>query len=140
MIGLEGKGMDDLTRIESFQDHITKYLLRHSSILDTTSKYQETNARVNRAIMKAVTECGCVEVHATKQHYATESTIDEMKEAMETHLSGKLCDHCEEIVMSEIGKNIFYLLSMMNQLHIEVEEVIKKENQKLTTLGIFNMS
>lgn len=132
--------MDDLTRIESFQDHITKYLLRHSSILDTTSKFQETNARVNRAIMKAVTECGCIEIHAKKQKFEPEGTLDQVKEAMETHINGKLCDHCEEIVMSEIGKNIFYLLSMMNQLHIEVEDVIKKENQKLTTLGIFNMS
>lgn len=132
--------MNDLTRIESFQDHITNYLLRHRSILDTTSKFQETNARVNRAIMKSVTECGCIQIHATKQEYAVEGTIDQLKETMETHVEGKLCEHCNEIVMAEIGKNLFYLLSMMNQLHIDVEDVVKKEIQKLTTLGIFNMS
>lgn len=132
--------MDDITRIESFQDQITKYLLRHRSILDTTSKFQETNARVNRAIMKAVTECGCIHIHATKQDYSAEETLDKMKDMMETHIDGKLCEHCEEIVMSEIGKNLFYLLSMMNLLDIEVEDVIKKENQKLSTLGVFNMS
>lgn len=132
--------MDDITRIESFQDQITKYLLRHRSILDVTSKFHETNARVNRAIMKAVTECGCIHIHATKQQYPTEGDLTELKDNMDTHVNGQLCEHCEEIVMSEIGKNLFYLLSTMNLLNIEVEDVIKKENQKLSTLGVFNMS
>lgn len=132
--------MNDVARLQSFQEQIQQYLLRHRSILDTTSKFQETNARVNRAIMKSVTECGCMEIHATKQHFPADGSLDQLKDMMDTHIKGKLCEHCEDIIMSEIGKNLFYLLSVMNLLNIKVEDVIKKENQKLNTLGIFNMS
>jgi NTP pyrophosphatase (non-canonical NTP hydrolase) len=132
--------MDDANRLKSFQELISKYLLRHRSILDTTSKFQETNARVNRAVMKAVTECGCINIKATKQDYQADDSLDKIIELMDTHIHGHLCEHCEEIVMAEIGKNLFYLMSMMNLLDISVEDVIKKETQKLNTLGVFNMS
>lgn len=132
--------MSDMTHLQSFQDQIQQYLLRHRSILDTTSKFQETNAKVNRAIMKSVTECGCLEIHASKQKYPADGSLEQLKDMMETHIQGKLCEHCEDIIISEIGKNLFYLLSIMNLLDIKIEDVIKKEKQKLDTLGLFNLS
>lgn len=132
--------MDDAEQIQSFQELISKYLLRHRSILDTTSKFQETNARVNRAIMKAVTECGCIRILASKQEFKVEESLDNLKNYMDSHLEGHLCEHCEEIVIEEIGKNLFYLLSMLNLLNIPVEQVIEKESRKLNTLGVFNLS
>lgn len=132
--------MSDVTQLQSFQDQIQQYLLRHRSILDTTSKFQETNAKVNRAIMKSVTECGCLEIHAMKQKFSTDVSLEQLRDMMDPHIKGKLCENCQDIIMSEMGKNLFYLLSVMNLLDIKVEDVIKKENQKLNTLGLFNMS
>ncbi|HHT27849.1 MAG TPA: DUF1573 domain-containing protein, partial [Firmicutes bacterium] len=38
-----------------FQEAVNEYLVRHRSILDILSKLQESVARTNRAVAKAVT-------------------------------------------------------------------------------------
>ena len=43
---------------DDYQSMIRDQLLRHRSILDILSKYQEATSRVNRAVIKAVTSCG----------------------------------------------------------------------------------
>ena len=50
------------TSCQDFQANVEKYLIRHRSVLDIMSKYQESTARVNRALAKAVTECGCISI------------------------------------------------------------------------------
>ncbi len=52
---------------DGFQDTVDDYLVRHRSILDVMSKLAESNARVNRAVTKAVTTCGCIGIEASKQ-------------------------------------------------------------------------
>ena len=47
---------------DEFQDIVIDSLIRHKSILDITSKFSESSARVNRAIVKAVTDCGCIKI------------------------------------------------------------------------------
>ena len=50
-----------------FQTAVEEYLIRHRSILDVLTKHQEATARVNRAVAKAVTECGCISITAERQ-------------------------------------------------------------------------
>lgn len=52
--------MEDRNTPQEIQGTAGKFLIRHKSILDATSKMQEYCARVNRAIAKAVTCCGCI--------------------------------------------------------------------------------
>ncbi len=52
---------------DDFQNSVNESLLRHKSILDILSKYSESQARVNRAVTKAVTSCGCIKINADKQ-------------------------------------------------------------------------
>ena len=49
----------------SFQDTVRQNLFHHKSILDTMSKLDESSARLNRAITKAVTACGCLNINAS---------------------------------------------------------------------------
>ena len=49
---------------DSFQNDVSESLLRHKSILDVLTKYTESSSRVNRAVAKAVTNCGCIEINA----------------------------------------------------------------------------
>ena len=49
---------------DDFQDTVANCLIRHRSILDVLTKVQETSARVNRAVAKSVTNCGCLKVEA----------------------------------------------------------------------------
>lgn len=52
---------------DNFQNDVNESLLRHRSILDIMTKLTESNSRVNRALAKAVTDCGCINIYAKKQ-------------------------------------------------------------------------
>ena len=52
------------TTIDSFQYAVEDLLVRNKSILDEMSKIQDSNARINRTISKAVTHCGCIQINA----------------------------------------------------------------------------
>jgi hypothetical protein len=126
--------------LDAFQDLVSQLLIRHRSILDVMSKNQETAARINRSLTKAVTECGCVEIVAKKQPYDANKSLHENKQHLETHFSGPLCEHCQEVVTAEIGKNLFYLTALCNIAEIKLSDVIKTELDRLNTLGVFNLS
>lgn len=130
--------MKDLL-VEDFQDAVGELLVRHKSILDLLSKYQESSARVNRAIVKAVTTCGCIEIDAKKQNIPPDATLSELAELMDTHLKGHLCDDCRDIIEKEMGNNIFYLANICNTLGLNMYDILIKEKEELDTLGYFNM-
>lgn len=121
-----------------FQRQVSELLLRHRSFLDVISKFQESNARINRALMKSVTECGCIQIAAQKQNFPSEGRISSWKDSLQTHIGGELCDLCADVVKTEIGKNLFYLAAICNQLSIDLNEIIAQESSHLTTLGIFH--
>ena len=56
------------TIFDEFQSSVPQLLVRHKSMLDVMTKYQESNARVNRALAKAVTNCGCLRIDAKAAH------------------------------------------------------------------------
>jgi hypothetical protein len=124
---------------DRFQESVSQLLIKHKSILDVLTKQQESITRVNRAIVKAVTSCGCIEIHASKQEIEDEISIENIHNALDSHLSGKLCDQCDYIVQQEIGNHMFYLASLCNLLDLNLLEIIQKEDKKIKTLGIYNM-
>jgi hypothetical protein len=132
-------GVKDLSWDE-FQDTVADCLIRHKSILDVLSKLHETSARVNRAISKSVTSCGCIQINAKKQQVPSEIRLYELVSYMDTHTKGQLCDNCREIVELEIGNLLFYLAALCNILGLNLEDIMSAENEKLATLGIYNLS
>lgn len=131
--------MNSLT-LKQFQDQVSELLLRHRSLLDVLSKFQQSNAAANRAIVKAITECGCIEVNASKQRYSSTMSLEEAKTLLDTHVSGDLCENCNDIIRSELGKNLFYMASLCNLLQLDLDAIVSKESEKCTTLGLFNLS
>lgn len=125
---------------QEFQQTVANFLLRHQSILDILSKSQEANSRVNRAITKAVTTCGCLKVSAGKQPLTPEASISDLKNLFSTHLEGTLCENCRDIIINEIGRSLFYYTALCNTLDLNLQEVLEKENKKISTLGRFNMT
>lgn len=113
-------------------------LIRHKSILDITTKLNEYTNRINRAVAKSVTSCGCIEVHATRQNYNMDS-LNEAKNIMKSHIEGELCPNCKEIIEEEIGTCMFYLSALCNVLDIDLSEAIIKEYNNIKTLGIFSL-
>ncbi len=125
---------------QKFQNQVSNLLLRHKSILDSLTKFQESNARVNRAIVKAVTACGCLQVEAGKQSLPEEGTIENYQDILSSHLEGALCQSCREVIINELGNHFFYMAAIANILDIDLNHAINKEADKISTLGFFNLS
>jgi hypothetical protein len=125
---------------DEFQNTVAELLIRHHSILDVLSKSQESTARTNRSVIKAVTSCGCIQINASKKSIPVDANLSDMKSMFDSHLKGNLCDSCKEIIESEIGRSLFYLASLCNLLDLNLYDVFIKEHKKLSTLRIFNFT
>ncbi|HHY38512.1 MAG TPA: DUF1573 domain-containing protein [Clostridia bacterium] len=125
---------------DGFQATVDDCLIRHRSIMDVMTKVQEASARINRALSKSVTSCGCIKVSARRQTYPSEATLQELKQYVDTHVEGSLCEQCREVLEAEIGNSLFYLAALCNLLELNLYDVLLKEHKKLATLGIFNFS
>ncbi len=124
---------------DNFQSSITDVLTRHKSILDIITKLQQSSSQINRAVIKSVTSCGCININASKQEIPDDISYKELKNHMDTHLEGELCEVCKEKVIEEIGSNLFYLASLCNNLDINLSDVIHKENEQINTLGNYSL-
>ncbi len=124
----------------AFQDKVSELLLRHRSILDSLSKHAESTARVNRAITKTVTGCGCISVHARKQNLPPDFSLDDYKKHMDSHLEGNLCENCKEVIEEELGNHLFYLAALCHLLDYKLHDLFEREHNRLKTLGYFRLS
>lgn len=122
-----------------FQERVDEYLLRHRSVLDVLSKLHESTARVDRAVVKAVTSCGCITINARKQQFPADVNLSDVRAYLDTHLTGRLCEKCREAVESEIGSALFYTAGLCNLLDLDLEQIEKKEHSRIKTLGIFTL-
>ncbi len=126
---------------DEFQNVVADLLIRHRSILDILSKLSESTCRVNRAVTKSVTDCGCLSILAEKLQIPDHiNTFEELRNYLDNHLHGQLCSNCEEIVLNEMGKMLFYTAALCNTLDISLYDVFIKEYKKASTLGVFNMT
>ncbi|MBX6350457.1 MAG: DUF1573 domain-containing protein [Clostridia bacterium] len=124
---------------DEFQESVQEGLIRDRSILDVLSKYQDSTARVNRSIVKAVTGCGCIRVNAAKPEVPAEISLRELRAYMDDHVEGELCAHCREVVEEEVGRQLFYMAALANILNLNVYDILIKEHKKVSTLGIYNI-
>ena len=125
--------------VDEFQYTVQELLVRNKSIIDSITKYQDSNARVNRSIVKAVTQCGCIRINAKKQNFSEDSDYEEIHAAMDTHIEGALCDNCRDLIEKEIGTNLFYLASICNALDLNLYDIVIKEHERVKMLGKYNL-
>lgn len=127
---------------DDFQNSVNESLVRHKSLIDVMTKLQESEARINRAVAKSITRCGCIKLNAKKQEIPGEDSeieIENLSQCLQTHIKGKLCDNCRDVIESEIGTNIFYLTSLCNTLGLSLYDILLKEYDKVNTLGKYNL-
>lgn len=127
---------------DDFQNSVDESLLRHRSILDIMTKLQESEARINRAVAKTVTNCGCIETHSAKQRRPEENDIDnieDLKNFLNPQIKGDLCESCRDVIENEIGNNLFYLASLCNLLNLNLYDIFLKEYNKIDTLGKYSL-
>ncbi|MFD0675035.1 DUF1573 domain-containing protein [Cohnella sp. GCM10027633] len=126
--------------LQQFQSQVSELLLRHRSLLDVVTKYSQSNASVNRAVAKSITECGCIELNARNQGFSADMELDQAHRQSKSHMEGQLCEHCQEAIRNELGKNLFYMSALCNALDINLQDVVNKEAEKCSTLGWFNLT
>lgn len=131
--------MDD-SYCSKLQDKVSSALIRHRSVLDVLSKLQDTNARLSRSVAKAATQCGCVEINAKKQEIPTDVEFSELATIMETHINGELCEDCREVLEKEIGRSLFYLVSLCEVMGLEFKDILSKEYENVSTLGAYTLA
>ncbi len=123
---------------KDFQKQVSEVLVRHRSVLDIMTKLDEYNSRINRAVAKSVTSCGCISINASKQDYSKES-FEEMLDSVKTHVEGSICEGCRDVVEEEMGSYVFYLAALCNTLDLDFYEIISKEYDRIKTLGVFSL-
>jgi hypothetical protein len=124
---------------DEFQDSVSELLIRHKSVLDVMTKFQESNARVNRAIVKAITSCGCLQIQAQKQKTPSDISLKDLTGYLDSHIRGNLCENCKEVIEKELGANLFYMTAICDLLDLSLYDTMLNEYKKLKTLGIYNL-
>jgi hypothetical protein len=125
---------------DEFQDAVQEGLVRHRSILDVVTKLQDSHVRVAGAVFKSATSCGCIRINAQKPQLPPDISLQQLKTYMNDHIEGELCGHCREVLEEEIGRVLFYMAALANLLDLNVYDVLIKENQKVSALGLYHMS
>lgn len=129
---------------DDFQNSVDQCLLRHRSILDILTKFQESQAKVSRAVAKSITCCGCVKLLTIKKSLPEEFdsedvSIEKLSQYLNKDIQGELCENCREVIEREIGNNLFYLTSLCNVLDLNLYDILIKEYDKINTLGKYNL-
>ena len=113
---------------EDFQIVVEEYVERNKNLLDTMSKYQTASSRLNRAVTKAATQCGCISLTGRKRSGQAKTGVE-----------GKLCKNCREAIEKEMGDVLFYHAAMCNALGLSIYDVMLKEKQTLFALGEYSL-
>ncbi|MCG8542146.1 MAG: DUF1573 domain-containing protein [Clostridia bacterium] len=124
---------------DQFQNSVEEVLIRHKSILDIITKIQESSSRVNRAVIKAVTNCGCIKIDASSYEVPDGINYKDAKDYIDNHLRGQLCEVCKEKITEEIGRSLFYIAALSNDLDINLYDVMINECKKIEALGKFSL-
>ena len=128
-------------KIKDFQETVDDVLIRHVSILDIITKLQDSNARVNRSTIKTITNCGCIKLNTNSldKKLPNDMSYEELKNYKLTHTEGELCPICKEKIEQEIGNHLFYLAALCNHFNLDLDEILKKEHDRISTLGKFSL-
>lgn len=122
-----------------FQSAVSHYLLRNQSVLEILGKCQENSSRVNGAVVRAANSCGCIEIRTSKPSIPEDIDLEGLRALLSSQVQGQLCPTCREVLMEEIGRNLFYLTALCNVFDLSLQEVLSMETKKLETLGKYNL-
>lgn len=125
--------------VDDFQNSVSQSLIRHKSIIDIMTKIGESSSRINRALAKSVTNCGCIEINAHKQSLPEDASLDQIGNILSYQVDGKMCNNCREVLEEEIGTLLYYIAALSESLDINLFDIILKQYGKIQTLGKFSM-
>lgn len=129
--------MNDI-KIDDFQNSVTESLIRNKSVIDILTKLSESNSRIERAVAKSVTSCGCISIDAHKQRIPDDTALEDVHKLLKNQINGHMCDNCLEVLEKEIGNHFYYLTALCDAFDIKMSDIMENEYDKITTLGKFS--
>ncbi len=124
---------------DEFQNAVQDITIRHSTLLDIITKLNQGASDTNRAVVKSITNCGCISLNTKKTDMPENITLDEMKNYKHDHIDGQLCKDCRDAIEEELGNTFFYIAALCNKLDLNIYDILLKEYSTITTLGKFNL-
>jgi len=124
---------------DEFQNKADEVLIRHASLLDILSKLSDASSKTNRAVVKSITNCGCIQLDASKVETPEDISFDEFKQFRSDQVKGDLCPVCREKIEEELGNLEFYVASLCNTLDLNLYDILLKEYNKISTLGKYTL-
>lgn len=125
--------------IEGFQNTVSSMPTRNKSILDILTKLQDSGSKINRAVVKTATSCGCIKIVAGKQEFSDKLPFDSMYDLLDDHMDGELCINCKNALVKELGNHLFYLANLSNAFNLNMNDILLKEIDTLNMLGKFSL-
>ena len=58
---------------------------------------------------------------------------------MSSHLEGKLCPNCHDLLEKDMGRHLFYLTTLCNNLDLNLYDIILKESERLRLYGKYTL-
>ncbi|MHB1956168.1 MAG: nucleoside triphosphate pyrophosphohydrolase family protein [Sulfobacillus sp.] len=126
--------------VDRFQTLVDELLVRHHSVLDVLSKLTESESRINRAVTKSVTGCGCIQIQASRQQFFDDVPYDVLHQTVSSHILGQLCHKDRETIEEEMGQLLFYLTALANLLDISLYDTLVRKYNEANTLGRYYLS
>lgn len=125
---------------DEFQNTVSELLIYNRSILDALAKIQETSATLHKSVIKSVTRCGCIEINASKANIPSDATLADLKQILDSHVKGELCQSCRENIEKSVGKMMFYTTALCNLLDLNMYDILLKEQKQMKILGYYNLA
>jgi len=124
---------------DEFQNKVDEVLIRHNNLLDIMNKLSDATSKSNRAVTKAITNCGCITLDTIKVNPPEDASYEDLKHYRSDHIKGELCPVCREKVEEELGNLEYYITALCNSLDLSLYDIMLKEYKKLNTLGKFSL-
>ncbi|MBS7528370.1 DUF1573 domain-containing protein [Fusibacter paucivorans] len=124
---------------DEFQNKVDEVLIRHNSLLDILSKMGDASSKTNRAVIKAITNCGCITLDTLNVTPPEDASYEDLKHFRNDHIKGELCPTCREKIEAELGNLEYYIAALCNSLDLSLYDVVLKEYKKINTLGKYSL-
>lgn len=125
---------------DEFQAAVSTHLVQNKSILDAITKLTESSMRVQRAVTRAATQCGCIRIDATRQRVPEVSSLEELGRLLDSHVRGELCTDCRELVETEVGNSLCYVAAVCDLMGVSMYDSLIGVDKRIRTLGMFHLS
>jgi transposase-like protein len=125
---------------DEFQASVSSHLVQNKSILDAIAKLNESTWRVQRAISKAVTQCGCIRIEASRQRVPEVASLEELSRVLDSHVRGELCADCREQVEKEVGNSLCYVAAVCDLVGVSMYDCLIGVDKRIRALGMFHLS